>query len=78
MKTAISVPGPLFKRAERIAKRQRRSRSELYSTALAEYLNRHDDAEITRKLNEVYADVDSRLTPELTRQASRIVSREDW
>ncbi|MBW2720031.1 MAG: ribbon-helix-helix protein, CopG family [Deltaproteobacteria bacterium] len=38
MKTAVSVPNEVFERAERLAKRLKVSRSELYSRALREYL----------------------------------------
>ena len=41
MKTAVSVPDEVFQRAERLAKRMKVSRSELYSRALREYLARH-------------------------------------
>lgn len=41
MKTAISVPNRVFQHGERLAKRLELSRSELYSRALAEYLERH-------------------------------------
>jgi metal-responsive CopG/Arc/MetJ family transcriptional regulator len=36
MKTAVSVPDDLFAQADRLAKRSRRSRSEVYSAALRE------------------------------------------
>jgi predicted transcriptional regulator len=36
MKTAISIPDEIFEAAERLAKRLKRSRSEIYSRALAE------------------------------------------
>ena len=38
MKTAISVPDPLFRQAEREAKRLGVSRSELFTRALRDYL----------------------------------------
>jgi metal-responsive CopG/Arc/MetJ family transcriptional regulator len=47
MKTAVSVPDDVFERAERLARRERRSRSEVYSAALREYVARHDPDEVT-------------------------------
>jgi hypothetical protein len=46
MKTAVSVPDTLFRRAERTAKRLGISRSELYARALGEFLANVDGAEI--------------------------------
>jgi len=51
MKTAISLPDDLFQAAERHAKREGKSRSQLYSEALAEYLTRHAPDEVTEGMN---------------------------
>ena len=40
MKTAVSVPDELFEAAERQAERTKKSRSQLYAEAIAEYLAR--------------------------------------
>ena len=50
MKTAVSVPDDLFAQADRLAKRSRRSRSEVYSAALREYVARHAPVELTAGL----------------------------
>ena len=42
MKTAISIPDPLFKEAERLTKRLRIPRSQLYARALEDYIQRHN------------------------------------
>ena len=63
MKTAISLPDPLFEQAERFAQRLEMSRSQLYSQALQEYLERHDDDSITEALNKIYATQPSTLDP---------------
>ena len=55
MKTAISVPDRVFRSAEDLAARLRVSRSELYSNALAEFIERHKNDLVTSRLNEVYA-----------------------
>ena len=51
MKTAVSVPDDVFERAERLARREKRSRSDVYSAALREYVARHEPDEITRALD---------------------------
>jgi len=51
MKTAVSIPDHVFEEAERLAKRQHRSRSEIYSRALAEYLARQVPDQVTEAMN---------------------------
>jgi len=53
MKTAVSVPDDLFAQADRLARRSRRSRSEVYSAALREYVARHAPDEVTANLDAV-------------------------
>ena len=57
MKTAVSVPDDIFEKVERLAHGARRSRSEVYSAALREYVARHAPDEITEALNQVVADL---------------------
>ena len=65
MKTAVSVPDDLFRLAEAAARRLRVSRSQLYATAISEFLNRQASNTVTERLNAVYsrrpAKVDSAL-----------------
>ncbi|PNY81888.1 ChpI protein [Deinococcus koreensis] len=65
MKTAISLADSLYQRAERLARLRRLSRSELYAAALRDYLDRHEAADVTDQLNDLYAGEDSTLSPEL-------------
>ncbi len=53
MKTAVSVPDDVYDQAERLARRAGRSRSEVYSTALREYVARHAPDDITEALDRV-------------------------
>jgi metal-responsive CopG/Arc/MetJ family transcriptional regulator len=55
MKTAISVPDPLFEAAERLARRMGMTRSELFQRAVAAFVQSHRDANVTEALNRVYA-----------------------
>ena len=54
MKTAISIPDDVFEAAEQLARRLGKSRSELYSTAIASYVDQHRQDGVTEQLNEVY------------------------
>jgi len=40
--------------ADRLARQLGKSRSQLYAEAVREYLERHRDEDITRRLNEIY------------------------
>jgi predicted transcriptional regulator len=51
MKTAVSVPDDLFREADRLARRTRRSRSDIYSAALREYVARHESDEVREALD---------------------------
>ena len=78
MKTAISLPDELFLSANELAERQGVSRSELYATAVSEYLAKHRDDDVTSKLNEVFADESSGLNPALRAAQARSVSSSKW
>ncbi len=73
MKTAISLPDDLFLSANDLAKRQGMSRSELYAVALAEYLAKHRDADVTSRLNEVLAEESTGVDPALRAAQARSV-----
>lgn len=78
MKTAISVPDPLFEAAEQYAKRMGLSRSELYAMALQEYLQVHKREQITQQLDAVYADEDSSLDPLFVQLQAQTLAEENW
>jgi metal-responsive CopG/Arc/MetJ family transcriptional regulator len=63
MKTAISLPDQLFSLAEIAARKLRMSRSELYATALTEFLERRQTSKITERLNAIYSEVPAKLDP---------------
>ena len=78
MKTAISLPDELFESADALAERLGLSRSELYAMAVAEYLAKHRDEDITVRLNEVFADEPSGLAALLRSAQARSVSSSEW
>lgn len=77
MKTAISIPDELFDLAERYAKESGISRSELYASAVREYLAGRRGEIVTEKLNEVYGEGES-LDPELSRMQTLSLPKEEW
>lgn len=58
MKVAVSIPDRIFEEAERLAAEARRSRSDLYARALAEYVARHAPDRITESMNLAVAALD--------------------
>ncbi len=78
MKTAVSVPDDIFEEAERLARREGRSRSEVYSAALREYVARHDADEIVDALNGVVASVGEGSDPFVAEVGRRILEATDW
>lgn len=54
MKTAISLPDDLFASADALASRLGVSRSELYATAVAEFLAKHTTSHVTAQLDRLY------------------------
>jgi metal-responsive CopG/Arc/MetJ family transcriptional regulator len=78
MKTAVSIPDEVFKEAERQARRQKISRSRLYSRALAEYLSRHAPDAVTESWNRALSEIDERLDPFVRTAARRALRRVEW
>jgi len=78
MKTAISIPGPLFHAAERLAKRLGIPRSRLYSRAIERYVAEAEGREVTELLNQVYEHEPSELDPVLAALQSASIAREEW
>lgn len=78
MKTAISIPDSIFKQAEEIAKDLKMSRSELYTTALKEYLNEKQARHTTDLLNQVYDTEASALDPALVEMQASSLPIEEW
>ena len=77
MKTEITIPDPVFREAEKLAKLMVISRDELYTIALARLLAEHD-AKVTEQLNQVYSQEDSALDPVLGELQFRSLAPEEW
>ena len=78
MKTAISVPDDLFRRGETAARRLHVSRSQLYATALADFLHRQQTNTVTERLNEIYSRREAKLDPALNRAQLSSLDRDSW
>jgi metal-responsive CopG/Arc/MetJ family transcriptional regulator len=78
MKTAISLPDPVFEEAESLAKQLGVSRSELYTKALKAYLQKYNHNQILNKLNEIYSEESSEPDPVLTKMQFMSLPSENW
>ena len=75
MKTAISIPDDVFAEADALARSTGRSRSELYSLAVREYVARHSSDAVTAALDALSdTDIDTDFAPSVG--ASRLAGSE--
>jgi metal-responsive CopG/Arc/MetJ family transcriptional regulator len=80
MKTAISLPDELFHAVEKLVRRSKRHRSEVYADALREYVARHSPDEITDAYNAVMEEVgpDSDSEQFATAAARHTLANVEW
>ena len=78
MKTAVSVPDDVFDRAEALARREKRSRSEVYSAALREYVARHAPDDVTEALDRVVAEAGEVDDSFIRVAAERVLRATEW
>lgn len=78
MKTAVSIPDEVFARVERLARRAGKSRSEVFSEALREYVARHAPDEVTDAMNRVCEQVQPEGGPFVREAARRVLERTEW
>jgi len=78
MKTAISVPDDVFARVDRFARRNKISRSAVFSAAAEEYVQHHQRTGITERLNAIYSKDNSALDPVISKLQSSSLSSGSW
>lgn len=78
MKTAISIPDDVFDDAEALARRLKKSRSELYSRAVREYVARHSADQVTEALDLLCEEVPSADTDFAEAAARRTLEQSEW
>jgi hypothetical protein len=78
MKTAISLSDDLFLLADNFAKTQGMSRSELFATAVHEYIRTHSRTDLTERINAACAMVETRLPPDLARATRQKLLAVEW
>jgi len=79
MKTAVSLPDRVYRDAEIHARRTRKSRSQLYAEALAEYLARHSPDEVTEAMNLVVDELGVAAPDAFVQRAGRrVLESTEW
>ena len=78
MKTAISIPDPIFAAAEQMAAELEISRSELYAKAIAAYVAANSRDAITEKINAVLAKTTNELDPVLVDMQKKVLRADPW
>lgn len=78
MKTAVSIPDPVFKAADKLAERLGLSRSGLYAAAIANFVAAHRSSGVRQALDAVYSVEESELDSLWARAQADSVEREDW
>jgi metal-responsive CopG/Arc/MetJ family transcriptional regulator len=78
MKTAVSIPDEVFEKVERLARRAGRSRSEVFSAALAEYVARHAPDEVTDAMDRVIANVGDQQDAFVSTVGRQVLENTEW
>ncbi|HET7292022.1 MAG TPA: ChpI protein [Vicinamibacteria bacterium] len=78
MKVGISLPDSLYRSAERVAKRLRVPRSQLYARAIEAYLKEQAGADVTERLNAVYGKPGTEPDPVILAHSLEMLRRTQW
>jgi predicted transcriptional regulator len=78
VRAVVSIPDKLFQRAEEIARRLGKSRSQIYREALAEYVARREPNAVTASLDEVVTELGSPADEWVTEAGRRALERGEW
>jgi enoyl-CoA hydratase/carnithine racemase len=78
MKTTLSIPEPLLRKADRLARKMKKSRSQLFRGAISEYVSRHDPADVTKVLDDLYSELDTRPHRSHSEAVRRLLVSTEW
>ena len=72
------MPDDIYEEADRVAHRMQTSRSQLYSRALREFLQRHEPDHMTETMNRVCEEVGLEDDGFYRRAARRVFEKDEW
>ena len=78
MKTAISIPDDVFEGADLLAHRTKKSRSQLFTDAVKEYVARHGSDEVTDAMDRVCGELGNGRDEFVSAAARRVLERSEW
>jgi hypothetical protein len=78
MKTAVSIPDEVFEKAEHLARRMKKSRSQLFSNAIEEYVDRHAPDRVTEMMDKLCAEIGTEADLFVSAASRRILERSEW
>jgi len=78
MKTAISIPDPVFEEAESLASDLGISRSELFTKAIASFIESQKYKSVTAQLNAVYSRENAIIDESIAKMQYESIGHEDW
>jgi len=78
MKTTISIPDDIFEGAERFARRTKKSRSQLFSDAVREYVARHAPKGVTDAMDRVCRELGQPKDEFVSAATRRVLERSEW
>lgn len=78
MKTAISVPNDVFELSEKLAKKLKVSRSQIFAMGVKKLGEEIDKDEVTANLNEFYGKEKAEIDPVIMKMAALSLPKEEW
>lgn len=78
MKTAISIPDPIFQAAEALAKQLGISRSELFSKAVESFIEAHKQDGVQEALDAVYGEENSEVDRAMAEMQRASLAKDAW
>jgi predicted transcriptional regulator len=78
MKVAVSIPDAVFAETEQLARRMRRTRSDVYSRALAEYVARHAPDRVTEGVDRALGEIQESRDEFAHAASRRMLRRTRW
>jgi metal-responsive CopG/Arc/MetJ family transcriptional regulator len=78
VKVAISIPDEIFDAGERLSRRLKTSRSQLYARALTDFVIQHDEDKVTATMNQVLNEVGAEVDDFSRRAANQTLRRVEW
>lgn len=78
MKTAISIPDPIFKALSYYVKKKGVSRSKIISDAVEEYIKFHESTDVTEQLNRLYSGDDNSMEKPILKTQVKLLGKAGW